>query len=245
MLLKANLCLLPSAIITIPWSRLHDCITVPHSTWPAGRAPTSRWKHRVRYRSPSIMYKSARGSHSHSTLHRRWPLSEPCVALYSEPLASHLQPMPKKNTNIILNLSCTQGPVMLAPSSYSSLPVSCGPRSRQADHKPTCISLTPASQQPASQQKPSQVCPCTACTATRYLSKMCTTHSAGGHLRIIHSSPCKSARSSVTTHLSLLKLMCMCNVRASERQVDTTVSQSLLQAEGRHETWAVDHYRCT
>jgi hypothetical protein len=60
------------AATAIPWSRLHDCITVPH-THLASRACAAvqiQRKHRVRYALPEKYRESARGSHS--TLHRRW-----------------------------------------------------------------------------------------------------------------------------------------------------------------------------
>ena len=99
--------------------------------------------------------------------------------------------------------------------------------------KTACIFLT--SSQPSSQPATAEPSPAHVHTVT--ICQNAHDAQCWRPLAYMYSSQCKSTRSSVTTHLSLLprpavKLMCMCNAKASERQVDTTVSQSpLLQAE--------------
>jgi len=145
------------------------------------------------------------------------------------------------------DISCTQEPVMLASSSYLSLLVSCRPRSRQADHKNGHLfDIQPASQQQPSQAKTSFLYPC---LNGSYLSKV---HEAQcwRPLAYMYSLPCKSTRSSITAHLSLaLTVGGQVDVHvqreSSERQVDTTVSQSLLQAEAGMKHGLVITNRCT
>lgn len=52
------------------------------------------------------------------------------------------------------------------------------------------------------------------------------------------TSKCTRNRDTTTQLLQRSSRLCVCNVKiASERQVDTTASQILMQAESWHETW--------